>query len=593
MSTGFTSSTGLASGLPVDSIVTQLIALDRRPIDLLSQQKTKINNQESIYQNLKSRMTALSTSLRTLIAPSVIDTNLFKKKSASSSDTSVATVSATADAATQSIALKVTQLATPTSATTIDGVGAKITAATPIASISSGSITNGNFSVFANGNNYQIAVNNGDTVGDVLGRIQAQTGILASVNNGKVVLDYGTPAATNVSLGASGDTTNFLSKLRLQPATDSGTTLTSGTVSLINTTADVTNNALANFQTAVTAGSTFQIGTATFTTNGKSLNQIISDINSSATSGVTASFNSATNKIQLISKTPGNSLITLTDTTGNFLQATGLIDGGGSPVTSQTAGKNAQFSVNGVNLQSTTNTISSDVSGLSGVTINLLNITSGTNTVSLNIAQDTDSLKSAIIDLVAKYNEVNKYIKSQTDSQSASATLKGDTTVQKIRNTLRSTAFGSVSGITSTYNSFNQLGLSTGAVGATTGTTTDLVFDSAKFDAALAANPTDVQATLTGPNGILTQLQTYVSGTLKIDADNSKKGLFQNHTDTVTARIKQIDTAVQRGNDLLVKKEASLRARFAAMEKLISQYQSQGTAITNLNAQLAANNSNK
>ena len=48
------SSPGVGSGLDVRSIVTQLVALERRPIELLQAQKTKLNTQLSSFGLLQS-----------------------------------------------------------------------------------------------------------------------------------------------------------------------------------------------------------------------------------------------------------------------------------------------------------------------------------------------------------------------------------------------------------------------------------------------------------------------------------------------------------------------------------------------------------
>ncbi len=53
------SSPGIGSGLDVNSIVTQLVAIERRPITLLQQQATSVQSKLSIYGQLQSKLSAL------------------------------------------------------------------------------------------------------------------------------------------------------------------------------------------------------------------------------------------------------------------------------------------------------------------------------------------------------------------------------------------------------------------------------------------------------------------------------------------------------------------------------------------------------
>jgi flagellar hook-associated protein 2 len=69
------------------------------------------------------------------------------------------------------------------------------------------------------------------------------------------------------------------------------------------------------------------------------LNDVITRINQSA-AGVTASFDQATDQLTLTATENGPGLFTLSDTTGNFLEAVELIDGGGAKIGTETDGTN-------------------------------------------------------------------------------------------------------------------------------------------------------------------------------------------------------------------------------------------------------------
>ena len=74
-------STGIGSGLDVNSIVTQLVALERRPIQQLQSEANDLDARLSSFGKIQSNLDALRTAARSLT-----DTSTWKAASASSSD---------------------------------------------------------------------------------------------------------------------------------------------------------------------------------------------------------------------------------------------------------------------------------------------------------------------------------------------------------------------------------------------------------------------------------------------------------------------------------------------------------------------------
>ena len=91
---------GFNSGLPVEDIISQLLAVERRPIDLLQQRKATINLQKGLYANVKSRVSDLFKSIETITNRSGIlggeDIFNAKKTTSSSPDVVSATIGSTA-----------------------------------------------------------------------------------------------------------------------------------------------------------------------------------------------------------------------------------------------------------------------------------------------------------------------------------------------------------------------------------------------------------------------------------------------------------------------------------------------------------------
>ena len=135
---------------------------------------------------------------------------------------------------------------------------------------------------------------------------------------------------------------------------------------------------------------------------------------------------------------------------------------------------------------------------------------------------------------------------------------------------LRGIAGSAVQGMTGEYNSLAQIGIT----GSRDGT---LTLDQAKFTAAITADPAAVQNvfgkddgdTASGPaDGIARQIQAF-SDTFSTDIISARLTGYTNSAKRMDDRIASLETIM----DL---KEQTLKAQFAAMEKAVTQFQSQG-----------------
>jgi len=97
---------GIGSGLDVDSIVTQLMALERRPLVALQEKKTDIDARISAYGNLKSALSTFQSAMKNLSTPAAL-----KVFTATSGDDSVFTASATSTAAASTYQVEVVRRA--------------------------------------------------------------------------------------------------------------------------------------------------------------------------------------------------------------------------------------------------------------------------------------------------------------------------------------------------------------------------------------------------------------------------------------------------------------------------------------------------
>ncbi len=118
------SSPGIGSNLDVNSILSQLMAVERQPLQAIMQKEAGLQAQLSAFGSLKSAVSTFQTAVG-----GVNSAARFRSLSASSGDSSVFTATATSAAAVASYGIKVTQLASNQSvyssafANTTDTVG--------------------------------------------------------------------------------------------------------------------------------------------------------------------------------------------------------------------------------------------------------------------------------------------------------------------------------------------------------------------------------------------------------------------------------------------------------------------------------------
>lgn len=97
---------GIGSSLDVNSIVSQLVSLERRPVTALDQREAGIQAKITAFGSIKGALSSFQTAARGLS-----DAGRFLAYKATSSDTAVATISASATASAASYTLDVTTLA--------------------------------------------------------------------------------------------------------------------------------------------------------------------------------------------------------------------------------------------------------------------------------------------------------------------------------------------------------------------------------------------------------------------------------------------------------------------------------------------------
>lgn len=175
------SSLGIGSGLNVDSIITQTMKLERRPLDLLQAKINGTSSQISSYGQIKSAMSALYDA-----AKGLTDLDTWRGKQFTTGDKSYVTGSATSAATAASFSLEVTRLAKAQSLASGNFASGSAMGADGVISLQKGRWDAAGTG-FTAGSSAQVDITIAatDTLGDVAAKItQSGAGITAVVVKG-------------------------------------------------------------------------------------------------------------------------------------------------------------------------------------------------------------------------------------------------------------------------------------------------------------------------------------------------------------------------------------------------------------------------
>jgi len=556
---------GLVSNFDWKSFINQIMAVQNAPIDKLNNEKTANINKTAALNDLKTKLTALNTSSTALGAA-----NLFTSRQAVSGTVgSTWNPSAASGTAAGSYSIAVTQLATAARRNGTSGVGKPLNATNNVSGLTIANlptavaVSAGTFSV--NGQKVTVALT--DSLDQVFTAISAATSGAVTASYDSVTDKITLSGSGEIVLGAANDTSNFLTALHL---TNNGTpTIASaGTLGKTSNSATLANARLDAAITAVdgSGNGTFSVNgvNVAYNVNTDSLDAILTRINQSG-AGVTASYDGVQDRVVIANAVTGDTGIAISEAAGGLMDALGL----SNPVT-LVHGKNALFSINGgAQLTSTSNTLDGTAHGVAGLSLTVDSETTQTITVSGN----TTSMRGAIEDFIAKFNDIQTYIADQTktsttvDNKVSTSILSDNREVQSWADSLRSMAFSAVPGLSGTISRLENLGID-----FTTGTSQLAVKDSAKLDAALRDKAGDVAAFFqTASTGLVGQMQTFLTKVTTQD-DDQQTQLTKANTDIV-AQI----SAIQRRLDL---QRQLLTDSFVAMETAQSKLKSQSDALT-------------
>jgi flagellar hook-associated protein 2 len=244
-----------------------------------------------------------------------------------------------------------------------------------------------------------------------------------------------------------------------------------------------------SFSIGISGGTTASISVESTDT----LTSIATKINAqSSTTNVTASVlqvSDSSYELVLTTADTGETITVSNATDSTAATDLGLIDSSGDIANTLVAAQDAKFTVDGVEMTRSSNTISD---AIDGVTFNLYE--ASTSAVTLEIASNLTDIKSAITAFVSAYNELEDFITSETARGSDGtaedgATLINDAYLRAIKNKLSDILDSSVTNSDGDLLSLSTLGITLNSDGT-------LSLDEDTLNTALTDDLDDVQALL-------------------------------------------------------------------------------------------------
>ncbi|MBF6617775.1 MAG: flagellar filament capping protein FliD [Candidimonas sp.] len=232
----------------------------------------------------------------------------------------------------------------------------------------------------------------------------------------------------------------------------------------------------------------------------------------------------------------------------------------------ETEATNASISINGIDIESQTNTIAD---AIEGVTLTLLKTTEVGKPQALSITRDDAVTSKAINSFVSAYNNLQGIIKTLTSydvSNQTSAALTGDSLARSVQSQIRDALNAANS--SGAMGSLSQMGITTDPK---TGT---LKVDNLKLDAALKDNMPDVQKFFASETGLSKRIGAVADNFVKTD------GLIGTATTSMTNSLKNLEDQYDTALGRIDAKMEAYRRQFTQLDVMMAQMNSVSSYLT-------------
>jgi len=400
---------------------------------------------------------------------------------------------------------------------------------------------------------------------------------------------YGSLSSVLASLKTAATTLNTPSKISAFTAAFSDTTFgtSSATSSATAGTYDIAVTQLAKAHSIASsahiAGSTDVIGEGTLTINsGSNSFALTIDSSNSTLAGIANAVNTSTLNTSVnasvITDVNGARLVFSAKNTGlanaitvssveTVPAAGGLSQLDTANMTQGNPAQNAVMTVNGVSITSASNTVTTAITGVS------FTLQKDVSNATLTVARNSSTVSQAASDFAKAFTTLNTTVKNLTAYDATNkegSVLTGDSTASLVRTSIRNVLSTVPSGLTGTYTSLAQVGISIQSDGS-------LSVDSTKLQSAIDNHFSDLQTTLAAYGKAISTAVDNLTGT----------------NGAVATRIKGLNSSIRSIEDQGIRLSArldSIQARynrqFSALDGLLGSMSTTSSFLTQQLARL-------
>lgn len=231
--------------------------------------------------------------------------------------------------------------------------------------------------------------------------------------------------------------------------------------------------------------------------------------------------------------------------------------------------RDAIFVMNGLRIQRPSNVVTDVIDGIS---LNLRQVSA--SPVALNVAFDASALTGAVADLVESYNLLTEFIVRATGpnikGDDIAGSLRGDSAVKSIRNSIRSKLTGESTGKSGDVTHWSSLGVSLNRNGV-------LEFDPAKFIAAFQKSPEDAIKALSNNAAapyFFSGSPSGLAGDLAVAAHQylSSTGAVNRITQSYQSKLGVIETKQLKLDEYVERITAQYERQFAALNSVLAEF---------------------
>jgi flagellar hook-associated protein 2 len=335
--------------------------------------------------------------------------------------------------------------------------------------------------------------------------------------------------------------------------------------------------------TVVASGGTLTIGGVTVTLTGAvTLRGLADAINATSNPPARASVvQSGPGAYRLVLTARDTGVANAFTITNNLTGGTGVTFGdadsdgtsGDSAADNAVQASDASLLVNNIAVTSPSNTIASAVPG---VTITAFQ-KDPAKTIVVDVATDTEGLKTRVNDFVKAYNDLVKFVSDQATAagKGDQSSIGRDPLLRQLKDQIRTTLTGQY-GTGGAFSALAEVGIEFTRTGT-------LTLDEAKLAGAIGNGTADLEKLFSGSGGVAGAFSVLDT---QLDTFTQSDGLIPGARKQMTDQASRLSDSIATMQERLAQRRAALQREFIAADRAMSQLQSQMGSLSSFGANL-------